>query len=1164
MSGIVLYQSNRLEWLADCLSHRLRKARRCSFSLRPDIVLVNNYELAQWLSIRMAQGTGVCANVCFRLVGSYIWELASDLEGSDQFYDRSYEAVFSRIHLKWLSYFILLVILKGHITDPRYKRLKEYLQIHGPLGAFELSGQFADLFDRYMNYRPQMLLEWESGANNKDEPWQAPFWRLLSSLSQGRFRLKRIVALIRCLTGSQEVLLEPGQSTAKLELPSRLYIFGLSYLPPLHIEVLKGLSDEISLEIFHLSPSKEYWFHIVSEKKRTKLAQRYDRKTLDELFPAGNRLLASMGLCGRQFLNHLYQMDVATEKKCFRSSRPGTLLSYIQKTIVDLTDPASEPESSNKHMFSFGDDSFQVHVCHSRVREVEVMHDRLVGLFRSNPGLKPHEVAVMAPDISMYAKAIEAVFGTAPRERFIPWSICDVGSTEQSHEVQAFLALFNSLAGGFTGPEIMDLISLPVVMSRFGLDTDALSIIRRWIQDSGICRGLERLSSNSKDYINTWLFGIDRLMASAFFDKSDGPDDLTAAGLDIKSLDYTVEGDSAAILSKLSAFVFELGRLVKLLGPGSRGGFTPERWLDLFRKMIRNFISEDLENANIRHTLMEPIERLCSHLSQCHLETVEYEVMRCALNEEFARRRSPKAFMSGKVLFSSLVPMRAIPFKIICIMGMNQMEFPRQVIRPAFDLMQKDPKSLDPSPSDEDRYLFLETIMSAREKLIISYVGRSQIDDSPLNPSVVVSELIDFVSDSIQMAQRQDVLSEIVVEHPLQPFSYRYLGQADQKRRTYAYEWLPVDEKGHLLEQKHIESFSSRRLPNDAYFRFLCERDDSICDSLQVTPAEIAYFLANPIKGFLRYLHINPSLEQMTLPDHEPFDISDKVDWTVVNYLFSHIFPALATYSPFNIDKLDKLDGDDDFFTGLFKELSYKGLLPHGRIGMLIWEKRITELYKPFLKKLFNAGLPVGTSYTDQFHIVPEGKKVLVKGEVGKIKGDMALIDSAPSINNYNRFIFWIRHLFNCIEVKDKRPGSSESVLLSWKDGKILRIKTMDHKDASLYLLHCLDTYFLSLEGIISFLPNASYEAAKVAQPKDAGKIIKWEDLEGMKRRIVSEAAIRGVFRFQDQDGMKNPWMAYMFRGSSLQLKKHISSEDFLRRALELCAPLLYWMESGR
>ncbi len=1161
MKGVVIYQSNRLEWLADCLTHRIRQARRNRFSLVPDVVLVNNYELAQWLSIRMAEGAGVCANIRFRLVGSYIWELAEAFDHPDQQDNPAFADTFTRVHLRWLSYLILSNISKGRLEGTVYEDFRCYLNRHGPVGAFELAKLLADLFDRYMHYRPDMLLEWESGSNAGKEEWQPHFWRQLSTLSQGRFRLEKMVGLIERLMGKDARATPHSGALQSLQLPERLYLFGLSYLPPLHLEVLKGLSDRTRLEIYHLSPCREYWFHIVSKRKQAKLARKYKKEALEEYFPVGNPLLASLGLCGRRFLNALYEMDISQAREHFRHGGRKTILSFIQSSIVDLGDPTSGPDSSKK-VFSSGDDSVQIHVCHSRFREVEVIHDRLVGLFRSDADLRPHEVAVLAPDISKYAKAIEAVFGSAPKERAIPWSLFDVGNMELSQEIRAFLAIMDIPAGDFTAPELVDILSIPCVMKRLGLDEDSLVLARRFVRDSGICRGLQRISETSEDYINTWLFGIDRLMASAFFDSSRVCEDETGPFPDFFPVEYPVEGEAAAIACRLSAFVFGMGGLSRKIRSAQDTGLSPSRWLQLFKSVISQFISEDISEDRLYRELIQPLEMLCGNMSNCDVESVEYEVMRRAVKEEFSRPLPPRAFISGKMIFSSLVPMRAIPFKVICIMGMNHGDFPRQITRPAFDLMNRAPRPLDPSPYDEDRYLFLETLLSARKKFIISYVGKTQKDDTPLEPSSVVSELLDFLSNSVPLDCKDDLRSDLVVNHPLQPFSHRYLGQTDPRKKTYAYEWLPVDEDGHLMEQKDPEPFCSKPLPEDACFLLLSGKGSEDDGILSSTPLEIARFLADPVGGFLKKLNIDVHLGQMALSLHEPFSITDKIDQAVLDQVLAKVMqecPKGEAAPP-----IDQVVEDERYWARLFKEFSMKGLMPHGRAGMLLWRNKVYNTYLPFIKEVAKGGFPVDVSDADQLYCLSSGKKMRIKGEIGKTDKKGALIEFTSSLSEYFKFIFWTLHLLNCIELGPEHALKAKGRLISWKNQKSLKIRGIGSSDAAACINTLIETYFSSIRGEIYFLPAGSYNAAKVVQPKDANSIVRWNDLDEVSRNRVEKAALQRVFSFKDQDGMRNLRVSYMFRGSSFQLRKHVRSTKFLKKAIELCAPLFFYMESGR
>jgi exodeoxyribonuclease V gamma subunit len=409
MNNITVHHSNRLEVLADRLGTIINKKRKSDFTLEPDVVLINNYEMAQWLSIRIAEAHGICANISFRLFGSFAWSLARNIVTHQEDTD-----VIDSEQLKWITFRVLQDIEK---SDRIFNDITNYLEAHPYGGIYHLATQLADMFDRYLNYRFEMLERWSNGTEDPEDGWQPRFWRQLLSIAQGKFRADWLRDF---LTSLQNRLSDE-------HIPKNIYLFGVSYLPPLHIETLFALSNNSNIDIFILNPCRHYWLDTVSRKTALKLKKINDPDDIDNFFPEGNRLLSSFGYSGRSFLTSLYSYEPGEGKDFFLSCREDnnkdTLLAMIQDDILDLKD--SDTVEHGRRYISPTDDSLKIASCHSPLREVEVLHDHLVAILEQDPHLHPHDILVMAPDIERYACFIDAVFRTAPQERFIPFTVAD-------------------------------------------------------------------------------------------------------------------------------------------------------------------------------------------------------------------------------------------------------------------------------------------------------------------------------------------------------------------------------------------------------------------------------------------------------------------------------------------------------------------------------------------------------------------------------------------------------------------------------------------------------------------------------------------------------------------------------------------------------------------
>ncbi len=1166
MNGLTLLQSNRLEALAERLAAELVAAKRRQFSFRPDVILVNNYEMAQWLAIKLAETEGVCANLRFRLLGSYVYELSGWLRPNDL--SSGQQEAIGRTRLRWLIFGLLQELDSSSDYSAKESGLGElldYARRFGPSGLYELSGQLADVFDRYLNYRYDMLKEWEearssSAFKESEVRWQAGLWRLLCERAGERFKAGYMVRLAKALMGQSEPgYADTGSGGRTIQgigdilnaLPETLYVFGVSYMPPLHMEVLHALSKVSQVQFYHLSACREYWADIVPERKRLGLERHYDQETLDRLFPVGNRLLASLGLAGRQFLMGFYGLDFAKGEEMAVGPGNKSLLNALQASVLEMKELEELSGDADGEAAALKvDDSIEIHSCHSRIREVEVLHDRLVDAFLKDKTLEPHHVAVMAPDISLYADFVEAVFGQAPDERRIPYTISDIGLERSSPWVSAFLSLLRVATGEFTAPEVVDLLGDPVVSKRLDLDGDALFSIRQWVRQSGIRRGIRTLSDGSRCQTNTWLFGLDRLMLTGI---KDG-DEITemAPGYIAKPLERPIEGEGLGHVATLSAFVFGLERLrTRLLGAGGQG-MSPGGWLDLLKGAISEFLAQEEEwNVELREELIYPLEDLFGDISQAGVDSIAFEAVLASIRDRFSSPPSHSTFITGKVLFSSLVPLRSLPFRVICLLGMNQGEFPRQSARPAYDLMARHPRPGDRIRRDEDRYLFLETLMSARERLIITYIGRRENDNQELDPSTVVTELVDSLTRALSRTGREVKREDLVTQHPLQPFGQGYLEAGDERLVTYAREWLPIDQHGKVISPSPVKPVA--KWPSD--FGHLLEEEQVLVQ--HVATEELISFLGHPLRFFMKnLLSINVDVGEEALDDHESYSL----DYFSEIRMLEKMAEALGAGESI----------DASFFDRLFFGLTLEGLLPDNALARAIWNEKIKSELWPLLRRLGRDFCPEGQAGVDltlDMHGEEAPFEVRVCGSAGKKKADGGLYELRPAMSEGMKICFWARHLLWCASSGCQEAG--EGVFSTAKNDAVFI--PVPFKYAREFSKDILELFFSGKKGLVPFWPKVSYQLAKSLQPKPRkAEVERWSPVganEAGEEDIVY--AIKKVLKDMENSeryGSKyrDPWLLYLTRGKTRIPERLLKDKGFVEASLRVCAPMFWAMAKGR
>ena len=768
MSGLRIFTGNRLEILADRLAEVV--SRPLTTALEPETVVVQSRGMERWVSMALARRNGICANMAFPFPNAFIDDLfrriLPDLPDPSPFDPE-------------ILTFRIMKRLPAFLERPAFTNLKRYL-VDDTKGVklYQLAVRVADLFDQYLVFRPEMIFQWEAGQGDdvSDNRWQAELWR---DLSRGKESVHR-ARLHRNLLLRLDAL-----PAADVGLPSRISVFGISYLPPFHLDALAGLARISPVYLFLLNPCREYWADIMSRRAMHRLTRKIARGTLDTdalHMEQGHPLLASLGGLGKEFLVAISATDAHIED-CFVPVDEHSLLSSLQADIFQLRDQSVSRPADRVAIGNAGptaaDTSIQIHACHGPLREIEVLHDRLLALFEEHPDIRPRDVIVMAPDIVAYTPYIRAVFDRqTDAGQTIPYSIADQDAGSNKGVLRSFLSLLDLKDSRFEATRVLGLLELPGVKERFDLTAADLTTVARWVRDVNIrwgrdAAGRKRIGLPGLAE-NTWQAGIDRLLLGYAMS---GSDRIMFDGI----LPYDhIEGSEALVLGRFVAFLQHLFEWSERL----EQSMPPADWRDVFIELLERFIAVDEDAEQEAQQLRRRLENIGFLEERAGFAVpLELEVVRTHLENTLERSNSGGGFISGGVTFCAMLPMRSIPFEVVCLIGMNTAAFPRENTPLGFDLMARFPRPGDRSRRRDDKYLFLEALVSAAQVFYISYVGQSVQDNSDIPPSVIVSELIDTIEGSYGIPA-----VDLVVRHPLQAYSPRYFDDSDPALFSYSFE----------------------------------------------------------------------------------------------------------------------------------------------------------------------------------------------------------------------------------------------------------------------------------------------------------------------------------------------------------------------------------------
>jgi len=898
--GLIALHSHRSEVLADILTGWLRD--RPLDTLEPEVVLVQSNGMAEWLKIELARQNGVCAAAQLELPSRFMWRTSRQVLGPEQV---PRESPLDKLPLTWR----LMALLPQCVQAPVFAPVRGFLQGDEPGRLLQLASRLADLFDQYQIYRPDWLQDWAAGRDvcrhpggekplEEDQRWQAELWRyVLATLSEAE-RCATRPALHQRVLAHLRSGAPPAQPVAR-----RVSVFGMSHMPLQLLELLSALAAHSQVLMAVPNPCRFHWAEIMDGRQWLRSGrQRHQDKQqpladmpLEQMHLHAPTLLAAWGRQGRDFVRMLDVFDDA-QTACERQQvptldffddapiAPGTpMLAQLQGRIRELVPSTREhpPQPLPK-----ADASVLFRVAHSPVRELEVLHDQLLDWFSQPPGgrvLSPRDVVVMVPDIERMAPAIEAVFGQYPRSdaRHIPYAIADLGAQASSPLIHAVQWLLGLPQARVHMSELVALLEVPALARRFGLDEAGLPVLTRWMSGAGIRWGLTAehragLGLDACGETHTLLFGLQRMLMGYAWGADPVP-----LGAPVMPYD-----EVAGLEAELAGSLAQLLQVLTDWWQQSQQAATPAQWGAHARDLLARCL--DARSEAERQALDALLQALDDWLRACEGagfdQPVPLEVAREAWLQALRMPRLEQRFRAGGVTFCTLMPMRAIPFRIVCLLGMNDGDYPRRAPQADFDLMAQAGMARpgDRARRDDDRQLMLEALLSARDALYVSWCGRSVRDNSEQPPSVLVSQL----RDEIDLLWGEGTAARLTVTHPLQPFGSAYFNQGSGLA-TYAHEWAPSDPAR--------AASSAGGSDSDSVFGALPPLLAANGQPPVITLGQLARFLRRPVGTFFRerlQVHLDPP--ETGWLDEELFGLAGLYHYSLLSDALDQVPPGLA------------------------------------------------------------------------------------------------------------------------------------------------------------------------------------------------------------------------------------------------------------------------------
>ena len=828
--------------LADALAELLVSAPGDPFAT--EVVVVPAKGVERWLTQRLSHrlgvgprgGDGVCAGIDLLRPRSLV-ALLTGTERTDPWHPdrlawRILEVVDAALGEPWAA------PIARHLGEDRDGVERDLRRGR----RYGLARRLAGLFASYAVQRPALLTDWREGRTEglaDDLRWQPELWRRIVAAVDAAPPDVRHVQTCATLRS------DPGA----FPLPDRLSLFGHTRLPVTEVELLGALAEHRQVHLFLPQVSTALWDTlrpVVAEGP----VRRADDGSADHV---RHPLLATLGRDAREVQRQLALLaPLDPVEQVAPADPPGDhLLGWLQRDLR-----AGEVAADRSGRVLRPDDrSVQVHACHGAVRQVEVLRDVLLTLLEDDPSLEPRDILVMCPDVEAFAPLVHAAFGAVPDDhpaRRLRVALADRGLAATNTLLAIATRLVELVDGRARATDVLDLLGSEPVRRRFRLTDDDLDTVTRWVAASGVRWGLDGDHRRSQGLTlgeNTWRFGVDRILAGVAMPEEQVLLGETLPLDDVGSGDVDLAGRLAEALARIRAAVDDLS-----------AARTPTQWAQALQRHVTRLAATSYDDA----WQLAQLDRELAGLAESAAASggagaaVRVADVRRLLEDMTAPRPTRSNFRTGALTVSTLVPMRSVPHRVVCLLGMDADAFPRTITVDGDDALARDPRTGERDPRAEDRQLLLDAVMSARDALVITYAGMSEHSGQDRPPAIPVSELLDALDATAAAPVRDRVLTR----QPLQPFSERLLDA--RAPRTFDPVALSAAEAA-----RHPR-------PRPPFLSGPVTPPDT-----ELTLEDLRTFLTNPARALLTYLQVALPRDVDPPANHIPIDLDGLERWAV-------------------------------------------------------------------------------------------------------------------------------------------------------------------------------------------------------------------------------------------------------------------------------------------
>ena len=1118
-----VHRAERADGLVEALGDLLAGPPADPFA--PEVVSVPTRGMERWLTQRLSgrlgatpgRADGVCANVVFPSPRRLVGDAVATASGIDADAD------------PWLperSVWALLDVLDRCLREPWLGALATHLGASADAddparraGRFAVVRHLAELFDRYALHRPEMVRAWSAGRDEDgtggrlrpDFRWQAELFRRLRARIAVPDPAERVAGACARLR----------DDPALLDLPARVSLFGLTRIPAGHLHVLQAIAAGRDVHLFVLHPSPALWDRLRNAPRPIVHRTGDPTATLPQ-----NGLLASWGNDAREMQLVLADADPAEHHHPVPDPA-DTLLAHLQSDVRADRRPAGAPlpeRTDERPVLAADDRSVEVHACHGRARQVEILRDAILHALDDDPTLEPRDVIVMCPDIETFAPLIQATFGAgevAAEDEDEPLAhagrpdlrvrLADRSLRQTNPLLGAIARLLELAAERVTASQVLDLVDREPVRRRFALDDDDVARLEEWVADSGIRWGLDAAhrAPFKLDALTagTWRAGLDRVLLGVAMTEEGNRLFEGVLPLD------DVESGAIHLAGRFAELVERLGSALDALSAAQ----TIEAWTEALARAADALTAtserEAWQRAELDRVLDDVVAEARVAGAERGTELAPPEV-RALLAERLQGRPTRANFRTGHLTVCTLMPMRSVPHRVVCLLGMDDGVFPRRSPRDGDDLMIDDPYVGDRDPRTEDRQLLLDALLAATDRLVVTYTGNDERTNIARPPAVPIGELLDVVDATVR-TDDGPAHERIVIRHPLQPFDPRNFTKGELVASgPWGFDATTLNGARAMVSERHEPApFLAGPLPP--------------VDAKAIALDDLVRFAEHPVRAFLRQrLEISLADFSRDVDDALPVELEPLEQAGVGRRLLE----GLLAGTPLD---------------ACIRAEIARGTLPPGRLAGLVIEdvQPVVEQIAGIARRAFGlASGEVGPESADVRIVLPDGRPLA--GTVPGVYGSVVGAAAYARVRSTHRIRAWIRLLalsaaypqreYSAVTVGRARYGAPHEAFAT-----VARLPPIEADRAREHLQTLVDLWE---RGMREPLPigcesAAAYaDAARRAQPAVVAGRRQWESAWNYPRedaQLEHQLAFGGVLTFDDllakpprDDEFDDPWDA--------------------------------------